>query len=100
MVSFFYWVGMVTIRCRNRYKGKKNGTCGSVLAILTDWQLDALRLDPEPGIILRCRSCPKEQRWVRIRYNGDKLTFEVIEYNEKMPPEPEYSDESVYRQIG
>lgn len=93
---------MKTVRCRNRYKGMKNGRCGHIEVILTDLQIDMLKVDPEKGPIVRCPACPPEQRWAQISMDKDgKLIYTVLEKPpENLPEELEYDEEIVCEQVG
>ena len=91
---------MVTVRCQNKFKGKKNGKCGRILAILTDANIDMLPIDDEGGPIFRCPQCPPEQRWSRISKGSDgKVKFEVIDQPE-VPEEVKFDDLIIFDQVG
>ena len=70
------------------------------MVILTDLQLDMLKVDPEGGPIFRCSGCGKDERWMKVVDRGNGLEFEAVEKPEKFPPEPNYAGEEVYVQIG
>lgn len=93
---------MKTIKCRNRFKDRKNERCGRVVGMLTDLQIDMLPLDPEIGPIYRCPQCPQEQKWFRIyKTKEGKVGFKVLDrIPDDFPPEPEYEEEEICEQVG
>ncbi len=91
---------MVTIRCQNRFKDKKNGKCGRILGILTDMQIDMLGADDEKGPIFRCPQCPPEQRWSQVVRNKDgKLEFVTIDPPD-VPEEVKFQELTICEQVG
>lgn len=71
---------METVKCQNLRIESSTGRqvpCGRILAILTDQQISVLKTDPEKKSIFRCPKCPPQDRWVSIKFNGDKLIFSV-----------------------
>lgn len=93
---------MVTVRCQNRFKDKKNGKCGRILGVLTDLQVDMLSADDEKGPIFRCPQCPPDQRWSQVRKDKDgKLYFEVIkEPDEILSKELKFDELIIFEQVG
>lgn len=89
---------MVTLRCQNKHLG---GRCGRILGILTDMQVDMLPADEEDGPIFRCPQCPPEQKWSQVKKDKNgKITFEVVNLPEELPPELKFDDTIIFEQVG
>jgi hypothetical protein len=73
---------MKVITCENVNKDKSGvepRRCGRILAVLTDLQIDILRLDPEVRCIFRCPACHSSVRWSEVGYKDGKLTISPVE---------------------
>lgn len=92
---------MVTIRCQNRFKDKKNGKCGRILGVLTDMQVDMLSADDESGPIFRCPQCPPEQKWSQVKKDkSGRIIFEVIPEPDILSKELKFDDAIIFEQVG
>jgi hypothetical protein len=93
---------MKAIRCENIIKTEegKDQKCGRILAVLTDAQVDFLRIDPEGGPILRCPKCHPEQRWIKIYSNDGKLVFETLGEHQEFKDNLVFDELIVCNQVG
>lgn len=100
MKCLFFGVKMVTIRCQNRFKDKKNGRCGRILGVMTDLQVSMLPIDEEGGPIFRCPQCPPDQKWSQVKKDKNgKLIFEVIKEPEMLSNELKFDDAIIFEQV-
>lgn len=92
---------MKTIKCQNVVEGKK---CGRFLGILTDLQIEILRIDEEKGFITRCPCCPPDQRWARIsmRKEDGVIVWETLNPEDvaEFPPELIFDEKIICEQVG
>jgi hypothetical protein len=81
---------MKIIRCQNIYKkeNRESFKCGRILAVLTDLQLDLIRIDEEKPVF-RCPECRPEARWQEVGFNKDTNKF----YCRVLPDEPKFKRE-------
>jgi hypothetical protein len=72
----FFWGKMKTIRCQNIYKDETGSShkCGRILAVLTDLQVDLIKIDEEKPIF-RCPECRPEARWQEVGFDKETKTF-------------------------
>jgi hypothetical protein len=92
---------MKTIKCKNQYldAGGAEVQCNRILAVLTDLQVDMLKIDTEKPIF-RCPSCAADQRWTSIYWNGKDFVFETISNHPDIKEEMEYGTLEVCKQVG
>ncbi|MBE3122195.1 MAG: hypothetical protein IMZ53_01365 [Thermoplasmata archaeon] len=95
---------MKVIRCKNKYldESGRSVECGRMIAILTDLQVDILKVDTEKPIF-RCPKCHAEDKWFEIGYNVEKkLVFEVIDKHPEFSVKDniEYDEINVCQQVG
>lgn len=92
---------MKTIKCQNKVLGHK---CDRFLVMLTDIQVDMLRLDEEKGFIVRCPNCPPDQRWSRIsvRKEDGAVVWETLRADDvgEFPAELKYDETLICEQVG
>lgn len=97
-------MNMKAIKCKNLYKDEngKQIECGRMLAILTDLQVDILKIDTEKPVF-RCPKCHPEDRWLEIGYDeSGKLIFKVLEKHPEFKPEDnlQYEELEIITQVG
>ena len=92
---------MKLILCKNEIPDGTGGTreCGRFLGILTDFQIECLRIDQENKTIFRCPSCGKRNRWVMVTHDGDGLKFQVCTKKPHFPEEAKYTDVRIASQV-
>lgn len=95
---------MKVIRCKNKYidENERRVECGRIIAVLTDLQVDILKIDEEKPIF-RCPKCSSEDRWFEIGMNDEKkLQISVLDKHPDFSPSDnlQYEDENVIQQVG
>lgn len=95
---------MKIIRCKNRYldESGKSVECGRIIAVLTDLQIDILKIDEEKPVF-RCPKCHSEDRWIEIGFDNDKkLVFKIMDQHPEFDPGDnlEYDEIEVIQQVG
>lgn len=95
---------MKVIRCKNRYldESHKQVECGRIIAVLTDLQVDILKVDEEKPVF-RCPKCHPEDRWIQIGYDKDKkLAFKIMDSHPEFSKSDDlrYDEVEVIQQVG
>jgi hypothetical protein len=99
-MCLFLWRKMETVRCQNRFTNAKNGICGRILGVLTDLEIDMLRIDKEGGPIFRCPQCPPEQRWSQVSMDKEgHIKFTTLD-EIKVPNDLKFDDFEICEQVG
>ena len=94
---------MKLIKCENvilTEEGQRK--CGRILAALTDLQVEILRAEDVESPIFRCPKCPKEQRWVTIKFNKetDGFHFKVLDKSPELTDTMQFSGREICVQVG
>ena len=92
------------IRCKNLYldESGRSVECGRIIAILTDLQIDILRIDEEKPVF-RCPKCSAEDRWIEIGFNNEKkLVFKIMDKHPEfsIADNLQYDEVEIIHQVG
>lgn len=78
----------------------KEVECNRILAVLTDFQVDMLKVDPEGGPIFRCPKCHPDQRWIKIFSEDGKIVFESMSGHQDFKENLECDELIICKQVG
>lgn len=78
----------------------KEFECNRILAVLTDFQIDFLKIDPEGGPILRCPKCHSDQRWIKISSTNGKIIFESLSGHQDFKEDLKCDEFIICKQVG
>lgn len=77
----------------------RNIECNRILAVLTDLQVDILRVDSEKPIFW-CPRCQSEQRWIEIGNEDGRIIFRVLDEHPEFKDELKYDELIICQQVG